>query len=209
MMRNRWLIFLVLSVLALGCMGAAAQGLPGTIRGYVFLDSNRNGVFDEGEEGVPNVYVTVSVGDEYQQTYYSGNGDPDPQQGLGLPSPSPGPGSYGPTPLPSGNWTVTLHVPDGYRSTTPSELVVFVPEDGAATGVNFGIFGSGAINYAAGTGVAMGGAAGASFLPQTGGLAEVSPGHMIALFVALVGFLALVGTPWCVAQAKCAYKRWW
>jgi len=209
MMRNRWLIFLVLSVLALGCMGAAAQGLPGTIRGYVFRDSNGNGVFDEGEEGIPNVYVTVSFADEYQQTYYTGNGDPDPQQDKGLPSPSPGPGSYGPTPLPSGGWTVTVHVPDGYRSTTPSELVVFVPEGAAATNVNFGFSGSGPIAYSSGTGVAMGGAAGASFLPQTGGLAEISPGRLIALFVALIGFLVLVGTPWCVAQAKYAYKRWW
>ena len=207
-MRKRWLFFLILSVLALGCLGAAAQQSKGTIRGYVFLDSNRNGVFDEGEEGIPGVFVTVSYG-EYSHTYYTGNGDPDPKPGKGLPSPSPGPGSYGPTPIPAGSWTVTLHVPDGYRSTTPSELVVIVPESGAATGVDFGVYGSGPISYAAGTGVAMGGAAGAGFLPQTGDLIEAAPGQLIALLVALIGFVALIGTPWCVSQAKQAHKRWW
>jgi hypothetical protein len=200
-MRKRWLPFLILSVLALGCLGAAAQQTKGTIRGYVFLDSNRDGVFDPDEPGIPGVFVTIAFGD-YQHTYYTGDDDPTPEAGPGLPDPSPGPGSYGPTPLPSGYWKVTLHVPDGYKSTTPSELFVNVPEGRAATGVNFGIFGSGPITYSSGTGVGMGGAAGAGMLPETGGLDRAAPTQLIALFAALVGFLALVGTPWCVAQTR-------
>jgi hypothetical protein len=201
-MRNRWLVFLLLSALALGTLGAT-QNSPGTIRGYVFLDANGNGVFDAGEQGVSGALVTVSYQD-YQHTYYSGNGDPNPAGGT-----APGPGSYGPTPLPSGMWTVTLHVPDGYKSTTASELTVFVPQDGAATGVDFGIWGSGPITYASGTGVAMGGAAGAGLLPQTGGLAMPSIGQLIALLAALVGLLALIGTPWCVVRVRRVYRRWW
>ncbi len=206
-MRKRWLVLIVLSALALSNVAATSQGSPGTIRGYVFRDSNRNGIFDTDEEGIPGVYVTISYGD-YQHTYYTGNGDPAPQQGKGLPSPSPGPGSYGPTPLQSGYWKVTVHVPDGYRSTTPSELNVFVPESGAATGTNFGLYGSDPISYSAGTGVGMGGGAGA-VLPQTGSVAHVGRGHLVALLVALVGFLALLGTPWCVTQTKRVHQRWW
>lgn len=200
-MRNRGLVFLILSTLVLFNL-AATQHSPGTIRGYVFLDKNKNGIFDEGEDGLPGVKVTISYA-EYAHTYFTGNGDPNPPAGN-----APGPGSYGPTPLNSGSWTVTLLVPDGYRSTTPSELTVFVPEGDAATGVDFGIYGSGAISYASGTGVAMGGAAGA-FLPTTGGLAKASPGQMLALLAALLGFLVLIGTPWCVTKAKQAYRRWW
>jgi hypothetical protein len=209
-MRNRWLAFVILSVLALSSLGAAAQQSKGTIRGYVFLDSNKNGVFDPEETGLEGVFVTIAYGDDYQHTYYTGNGDATPEPGPGLPDPSPGPGSYGPTPLQSGYWKVTVHVPDGYHSTTPSELFALVPyDDGAVTEVNFGLYGSGAIAYASGTGVAMGGGAGAGTLPETGGLNVPAPVQVIALFGALVGLLALIGTPWGVAQAKRVHTRWW
>jgi hypothetical protein len=209
-MRNRWLAFVILSVLALSSLGAAAQQSKGTIRGYVFLDSNKNGVFDPEETGLEGVFVTIAYGDDYQHTYYTGNGDATPEPGPGLPDPSPGPGSYGPTPLQSGYWKVTVHVPDGYHSTTPSELFALVPyDDGAVTEVNFGLYGSGAIAYASGTGVAMGGGAGAGTLPETGGLNVPAPVQVIALFGALVGLLALIGTPWGVAQVKRVHTRWW
>jgi hypothetical protein len=219
-MRNRWLAFVILSVLALSSLGAAAQQSKGTIRGYVFLDSNQNGVFDRCDEdngvddcvaetGLEGVFVTIAYGD-YQHTYYTGNGDATPEPGPGLPDPSPGPGSYGPTPLPSGYWMVTVHVPDGYHSTTPSEVSALVPfDDGAVTEVNFGLYGSGAITYASGTGVAMGGGAGAGMLPDTGGLNVPAPVQVIALFGALVGLLALIGTPWAVAKARRVHTRWW
>ena len=206
-MRNRWFVFFVLSVLVLSSVAATTHQDKGTIRGYVFLDNNQNGVFDEGEEGIPSVYVTISY-DEYQQIYYTGDGDADPQAAQGLPAPSPGPGSYGPTPLQAGYWKVTLHVPDGYKATSSSELYATVPAGGAATDVNFGIYGSGPIVYSAGTGVGMGGGAG-SVLPQTGGVAEASPLSSLALIVALAGLVVLVGTPWCISQAKRAHERWW
>jgi hypothetical protein len=208
-MRNRWLAFVILSILALSSLGAAAQQSKGTIRGYVFLDSNQNGVFDPEETGLEGVFVTIAYG-EYEHTYYTGNGDATPEPGPGLPDPSPGPGSYGPTPLQSGYWKVTVLVPDGYHSTTPSELTALVPfNDGAVTEVNFGLYGSGAITYASGTGVAMGGGAGAGMLPDTGGLGVPSPAQVIALLGALIGLLALIGTPWCVAQVKRVHARWW
>jgi hypothetical protein len=197
-MRNRWLVFLVVSALVLSTLGAA-QGSSGTIRGYVFRDTNQNGVFDSGEEGISWVYVTISNG-EYQHTYYTGDGDPNGN--------IPGPGSYGPTPLQPGSWTVTVHVPDGYVATTSTELVAVVPDGRSATGVDFGIYGTGPISYAAGTGVGMGGAAGttgapgAKTLPATGGVSHPAVGHSLALIVALLGLLVLVGTPWCVAQIK-------
>ena len=207
-MNKRWLVFVILSALALSSLGAASQNPAqgqlrqdspvspsGTIRGYVFRDSNRNGIFDDGEEGLPGVYITIKYGD-YEHTYYTGNGDPDDS------------GSYGPRPLPGGSWTVMLHVPDGYRSTSPSELTVYVPEGGAATGANFGIYGSGEIRYSAGSGIGMGGGAG-SGLPQTGGQKQAPRGHLIALVAALMGFLVLLGTPWCIAKTRSAYKRWW
>jgi len=205
-MRKRWSILIVLSILALSSIAATHQS-SGTIRGYVFRDTNKNGVFDQGEEGIPGVYVTVSY-DKYAQTYYTGNGDPNPQAGHGLPAPSPGPGSYGPTPLQPGYWKVTVHVPDGYRATTQTELYANVPDSGAATGINFGLSGSGPIAYSAGTGIGMGGGAG-SGLPQTGGVAQSSPLASLALVAALVGLVAVVGTPWCVTRARRAYKRWW
>ena len=67
---------MTLAILVFSTIGAAAQGSSGTIRGYVFRDSNQNGVFDAGEEGIPGVFITISYGD-YQHTYYSGGGDPN------------------------------------------------------------------------------------------------------------------------------------
>lgn len=213
MMYKRWLTWIVFSALILNSLGAVAQAKPlskdpGSIRGYVFLDSNRNGVFDPGEKGLPLVDITISA-NGYQQTYCTGGGDPSGDV--------PGPGSYAPIPLPSGYWTVKVHVPQGYRATTPTEQGAIVPDEGGAvTGVNFGLYGSGPIvssvcheslgvvQDTGATGLAIGGG-----LPQTGGVAQTPQGHLVALLMALVGFLALLGTPWCVTQAKHAYKRWW
>lgn len=197
MRNNRWLVFLILATLALSSVGATLRS-KGTIRGYVFLDTNGNGVFDADEEGLAGAFVTISYG-EYQHTYYSGDGDPNGD--------SPGPGSYGPSALQAGYWKVTVHVPDGYRATSRTELFALVPEGGAATGIDFGLAGSGPITYAGGTGAGMGG--GGGILPQTGGVAASSIAGLIGLLAALIGFLALIGTPWCVTQAKRAYRRWW
>jgi hypothetical protein len=194
-MYKRWLIWIILSVLALSNLGAARQdslnyGPSGTIRGYVYLDSNRNGKFDDGEKGLPGVYVTISFG-EYYHTYYTGDGDPDGDV--------PGPGSYGPTDLPGGSWTVTLHVPDGYRATSAKTITVDVPDGGAATGADFGIYGSGKIRYANPPGGAMGGGAG-STLPYTGAARQVPLLHWVALLAALAGLLTLLVAPWYVSR---------
>jgi len=196
-MYKRGLVFMLLSAMALCSLGAASAS-NGTIRGYVFRDSNQNGFFDTGEEGIPGVYVTISYG-SYEHTYYTGAGD-----GQGS---SPGPGSYGPTALQSGYWKATLHVPDGYRATTLTEMYVKVNDSGATTGVNFGLYGTGPITYAAGTGVGMGG--GAGILPQTGVGTETTIAQLIALLLAAVGLVLLVGTPWCVTRARRAHQRWW
>jgi hypothetical protein len=192
------MIWTTVVIIAFIALGATVQAAGGTIRGYAFLDKNRNGVKEGDEPGLEGVLVTIKYQD-YQQTYWTGDGDPSGDV--------PGPGSYGPTPLQPGYWTVIVHVPDGYRSTSPTELQVSVPESGAATGVNFGLYGSGPISYSAGTGVAMGGGAGT--LPRTGGARALPTGQLVALLGAVIGFVILAGTPWCVAQAKQAYQRWW
>jgi hypothetical protein len=193
-MRKRWLALLVLLAMVLATLGAApAQDTKGTLRGYVFRDSNQNGLYDSDEEGIPGVYVTISHA-EYQHTYYTGAGDENGDR--------PGPGSYGPTPLQPGYWKVVVHVPDGYRATSRTDLYVDVPAGGAATGVNFGLNGSGPITYSAGTGVGMGGAAGSGILPATGGMRYPSAVQSAALLLALVGLVTLIGTPWCVARSR-------
>jgi len=52
-------------------------------------------------------------------------------------------------------------------------------------------------SHSAGTGLAMGGG-----LPPTGGTRDTPSGQWVALLVALVGLLALLGTPWCVVQGR-------
>jgi hypothetical protein len=47
-----------------------------------------------------------------------------------------------------------------------------------------------------------GGGAGNGALPQTGGGRQVPASQLIALLLMLVSLLAILGTPWCVAQAK-------
>jgi hypothetical protein len=83
-------------------------------------------------------------------------------------------------------------------------VFVNVPDDGPATGVNFGLLGTGEISYAGGTGVGMGG--GGGYLPATGSVNGPSPAQLLALLAALAGVLVLVGTPWCVTRVKRAHK---
>jgi len=56
-------------------------------------------------------------------------------------------------------------------------------------------------------GPSIGGAAGADGLPQTGGTLETPTAQWLALLLALVGLLALLGTPWCVAQTRQVRRR--
>ncbi len=93
----------------------------GTIRGAVFVDSNRNGKMDANEKGLGGIYFTVSNG-EYSHTYYSEGRTVD-EVGNTYAT-----GTFGPAPLPNGGWRVKFQVPQGYIATTPVERVVHVPE---------------------------------------------------------------------------------
>ena len=191
-MRNRWLTFFVLTVLVLCTLGAAQES-NGAIRGYVFRDTNENGVFDAGEEGIADVSVIVSRDDE-SQTLVTQAGDA-------------GPGSFVASSLEAGDWLVTVAVPEGYIATTPTELAVTVPEDGPV-GVNFGLYGSGPVVYPSESDETKVEGAGAATLPETGG-ETIALGQWLALLAALGGLMMLLGTPWCVAQARRVHKRWW
>jgi len=120
----------------------------GTIRGAAFMDSNRNGKMDPGENGIGGVYFTVSQGD-YSHTYYSEKRTED-EAGNKYAT-----GYYGPV-LTPGNWIVTLHVPPGYVATVPVEQEVFVAEAGWIE-LNLGLYSA--------SGAA---ASGAALLPATG-----------------------------------------
>ncbi len=122
MIRTRRWLSIVLCLLAL--LAVAAQHPygenEGTIRGAVFLDRNRNGKMDKGEEGIGWVYFTISHG-EYSHTYYSEWRTTD-EAGNTYAT-----GTFGPAPLARGEWTVTFHVPKGYIATTPTVQKVYVP----------------------------------------------------------------------------------
>jgi hypothetical protein len=189
-MRNRWLAFFVLAVLVLCSLGAAQES-NGAIRGYVFRDANKNGVFDAGEEGIAEVLVTVSR-DDQSQTLTTQAGDA-------------GPGSFVASALEAGDWMVTVAVPDGYLATTPAEFSVTVLEDGPV-GVNFGLYGSGPVVYSVESEETPKEGAGAATLPETG-TAKASLSQWLALLAALGGLMILLGTPWCVAQVERVQKR--
>ena len=108
-MRNRWLTFFVLTVLVLCTLGAAQES-NGAIRGYVFRDTNKNGVFDAGEEGIADVSVIVSRDDE-SQTLVTQAGDA-------------GPGSFVASSLEAGDWLYSRLVPSFYFSTPANRSAV-------------------------------------------------------------------------------------
>ena len=107
----------------------------GTIRGAAFVDSNKNGQMDEGEQGLGWVYFTISNG-SYSHTYFSQWQTVDEAGNTHVT------GTFGPTPLPKGGWNVKLHVPEGYVATTPIEQVVYVPgaEGGHVAYVYMGLY---------------------------------------------------------------------
>jgi len=128
------LLLCMLSVFSIAA-GHAYGADAGTIRGAVFLDSNRNGKMDAGEKGVGWVYFTVSNGD-YSHTYYSEWRTVDDVGNTYAT------GTFGPAPLARGPWRVRFHVPQGYRATTPVEHVVYVPgtEGGNVAYVYMGLY---------------------------------------------------------------------
>ena len=99
------------------------------IYGIVYLDDDADGVFDAGEQGLPNAKVNI-VGTSRQATT----------------------NSYGVYNLPigAGSYTVRETDPAGYASTTPNTVTAAVGS-GDAVEVNFGDRSGGAIGYIRGT----------------------------------------------------------
>jgi len=131
--RSIILLVCVLGVLSIAATSVQYGGNEGTIRGAVFVDSNRNGKMDANEKGLGGVYFTVSNG-EYSHTYYSEQRTVDE---LGNTYAT---GTFGPAPLPNGGWKVKFHIPQGYAATTQAERVVYVPESGQVTYVYMGLY---------------------------------------------------------------------
>ncbi len=157
-----------------------APKLEGSIRGAVFLDANRNGVMDEGEEGIGGVYFTISQS-EYSHTFYSEKRVED-EAGNKYAT-----GYFGPSALPGGLWKITLHVPEGYVATVPVEQVVDVPAIGYVT-ANLGLYPT---SGAAGTGRAL--------LPSTGLMRN---GLLLPILVLIGAGLLVVGTLWAVSKVR-------
>ena len=125
----------LLSLLFVVAVYAEYGADEGTIRGAAFLDSNRNGKMDDGEQGLGWVYFTISNG-SYSHTYHS------EWQTVDSAGRTHATGTFGPAPLARGGWKVTLHVPEGYVATTPIEQVVYVPgaEGGHVAYVYLGLY---------------------------------------------------------------------
>jgi hypothetical protein len=136
------LLLCVLSVFSVAAKPAYGPG-EGTIRGAVYVDSNRNGKMDANEKGLGGVYFTVSNG-EYSHTYYSEKRTVD-EFGKTYAT-----GTFGPAPLPNGGWRVKFYVPQGYVATTPVERVVNVPESGQVAYVYMGLYPTGGVPGAGG-----------------------------------------------------------
>lgn len=100
--------------------GGAAPG--GTIRGTVFLDSDRDGAFDDGEPGLEDVPVHVESNGGWTVDLVTGDD-----------------GTYGPAGLKPAHYRVWIDVPLGYAATTPTERASIALNGGAVTGQDFGL----------------------------------------------------------------------
>ncbi|OQA16069.1 MAG: hypothetical protein BWY63_02793 [Chloroflexi bacterium ADurb.Bin360] len=150
---KRWCGALVLVLLALASLAArpAQDWPPGTaiLHGFVFHDlngdgkwnhPNGNGVFDPAkpdkwEPGFGGVHFTASCGD-FSVVGYS---EPRSVDAYGHVFAT---GDFGPVLTPC-DWTVTLHVPEGYVATTPIQQKALIPDAGgtAFPAVLFGLTG--------------------------------------------------------------------
>lgn len=150
---KRWCGVLILALLALASIAArpAQDWPPGTaiLHGFVFHDlngdgkrnhPNGNGVFDPAkpdkwEPGFGGVHFTASCGD-FSVVGYS---EPRSVDAYGHVFAT---GDFGPVLTPC-DWTVTLHVPEGYVVTTPIQQKALIPDAGgtAFPAVLFGLTG--------------------------------------------------------------------
>ena len=107
-----WILFVTAGI-------AQAQG--GSIRGSVFNDKNSNGLWDNGEMGVPNVTVKISSNGTLF-TFTTGDD-----------------GSYAPVALNSGNYWVQVVPAVGCRATTPAGRAIYLNQEQLINHINFGI----------------------------------------------------------------------
>jgi hypothetical protein len=96
----------------------------GTIRGLVFVDENRNGVYDEGEKGYQGAGIHF---------YVEGREVVNPSLKTG------DDGTYGLVQAEWGDWMVSVDVPEGYVPTSPASQTFHWEDIDAFVGVNFGI----------------------------------------------------------------------
>ena len=101
-----------------------AQDNNNSIRGTVFNDSNRNGILDAGEAGMPDVTVTVFSSGEWSWDYHTGSN-----------------GTYGPAGLSPGYYSAQVTVPNGYAPTTATRIDGISLGNGqtTVTGIDFGL----------------------------------------------------------------------
>jgi SdrD B-like domain len=96
----------------------------GTIRGLLFVDENRNGIYDEGEAGYQGakVHFFVEGREVVAPALFSGDD-----------------GTYGLVAAEWGDWMVSIDVPEGYVPTSPTAQEFHWEGIDAFVGVNFGI----------------------------------------------------------------------
>ena len=96
----------------------------GTIRGLVFVDENRNGIYDEGEDGYQGAKIHFFV---------------EGREVVGPALLSGDDGTYGLVQAEWGDWMVSMDVPEGYVPTSPTAQEFHWEDIDAFVGVNFGI----------------------------------------------------------------------
>ncbi|WP_232056120.1 SdrD B-like domain-containing protein [Tuwongella immobilis] len=96
--------------------------LRGEVRGTVYVDADRDGVLDPGEQRLPGEIVSLvdSQGNVYATTTTDANGN------------------YAFIGIPPGNYRVVQTQPNGYSSSTSNDVPVSVPPSNIPVIVNFG-----------------------------------------------------------------------
>ena len=145
-------------------------GPSGSLRGAVFYDANGNRLWDEGEEGLPGVGVTV-YSPTWESSGYSGDD-----------------GTYGVVALSASWWGVRIAVPDGWTATTPADRWGYLITDQGTIyfGINFGLTTAGA-GEAPAEAAAVEEEKAPFILPETGRSAPAWLPWLIAAGVALAG----------------------
>ncbi len=116
-------VFLMLVALSLTiCGGSAIASTVHSVSGYVFIDTNKNGILDSGEKALANVQVSL----------YDNNG-----KLLGLRR-SDANGLYTFSNIMANTYKVAETIPSPYTNTSPSTVVVKITSVTGVLTVNFG-----------------------------------------------------------------------